>query len=185
MSGSSKARALRSRAVEGLQGTAHDLHVLLRHRLLPQPGGFEGLGLSPVIAPPDAFPPTPLGDIPEQYLERRVASCAATAKSHGCERQVSKVAHRDHFDREVGENVDYARVPAADSIVSAIRCPPSRPPLGRPRRQRPSVPETTQVPSVEGVKGLVSQLHVLLRHRPPSIPAARTRLARILARTPC
>ena len=30
---------------EGIEGVAHDLHVLLRHRLLRQPGGFEGLAL--------------------------------------------------------------------------------------------------------------------------------------------
>jgi len=42
-----------------------------------------------------------------------------TAKSDGCERQVSEVAHRDHFDSEVGEDVEHAGVPAADSIVSA------------------------------------------------------------------
>ena len=29
--------------VEGFMGASHDLDVLLRHRLLPQPGGFEGL----------------------------------------------------------------------------------------------------------------------------------------------
>src|SRR5262249_15168741 len=31
----------------GIQGRTHDLHVLLRHRLLPQPGGLEGL--SPLV----------------------------------------------------------------------------------------------------------------------------------------
>jgi hypothetical protein len=28
--------------VEGLKGASHDLHVFLRHRLPPQPHGFEG-----------------------------------------------------------------------------------------------------------------------------------------------
>ena len=32
----------------GLPGSPHDLHVLLRHRLLRQPGGFEGFGSIPV-----------------------------------------------------------------------------------------------------------------------------------------
>src|SRR5204863_44384 len=33
--------------VERLEGSAHDLHVLLRHRLLRQPGSFEGfLGIA-------------------------------------------------------------------------------------------------------------------------------------------
>jgi hypothetical protein len=30
--------------VEGGKGSANDLHVLLGHRLLLKPGGFEGLG---------------------------------------------------------------------------------------------------------------------------------------------
>jgi hypothetical protein len=29
--------------VEGPQEAADDIHILLRHRLLPQPGGFEGI----------------------------------------------------------------------------------------------------------------------------------------------
>jgi hypothetical protein len=28
--------------IEGVQRSTHRLHVLLRHRLFPQPGGFEG-----------------------------------------------------------------------------------------------------------------------------------------------
>ena len=34
-------------SVERRQGTPHDLHVLLRHRLLRQPRGFEGFLLVP------------------------------------------------------------------------------------------------------------------------------------------
>jgi hypothetical protein len=33
--------------VDVLGGAAHDLHVLLRHRLLRQPGGFERLSTEP------------------------------------------------------------------------------------------------------------------------------------------
>ena len=32
--------------VETIKEVAHHLHVLLRHRLLPQPDGFEGLRLA-------------------------------------------------------------------------------------------------------------------------------------------
>src|SRR5439155_212304 len=32
-----------------LEGRSHDLHVLLRHRLLRQPHGFEGLFFAPVV----------------------------------------------------------------------------------------------------------------------------------------
>src|SRR4029079_11233683 len=36
-------------AVPGFHVPFEDLHVLLRHRLLPQPGGFEGLLQLPVL----------------------------------------------------------------------------------------------------------------------------------------
>ena len=47
-------------ALEGLKRLTHDLHVLLRHRLLRQPSGSEGFGLThedtrpggPLISPP-------------------------------------------------------------------------------------------------------------------------------------
>ena len=43
-------------AVESRVGPAHDLHVLLRHRLLPQPGGFEGFVTGPILAAPHDLP---------------------------------------------------------------------------------------------------------------------------------
>src|SRR5207249_4318055 len=42
--------------LEGVQYPAHDLHVLLRHRLLRKPGGFEGLGPVRVELPTYGFP---------------------------------------------------------------------------------------------------------------------------------
>ena len=41
--GSRSSASPRRRPVERLEGPADDFHVLLRHRLLRQPGGFEGL----------------------------------------------------------------------------------------------------------------------------------------------
>src|SRR5215204_5590566 len=47
--------------VPRLEGGPHDLDVLLRHRLLPQPGGFEGFGLTAAVAPPNDPTVPPLG----------------------------------------------------------------------------------------------------------------------------
>jgi hypothetical protein len=42
-------------ARESFRPPTNQLDVLLRHRLLPQPGGFEGLFFGQEVAPPDAL----------------------------------------------------------------------------------------------------------------------------------
>ena len=95
------------------------------------------------------------------------------ANAHGCDRQVSKVAHFDDLDGEVGEDVEQVLPPAADSVVAVIAAlhgSRTRDDLHVIVRQRQ---RGVEVAPVEGVEGSVNQLHVLLRHRPRSIPQAQ------------
>src|SRR5215218_1707548 len=98
--------------------SADDLDVLLRHRLLPQPGGVEGLGLGEKDLPPDALPVPPLGKLPDRLLERSLATCAMPTQAERGEGQVSEVAHFDDPDGYVRENVEEVFPPAADSGVA-------------------------------------------------------------------
>jgi HK97 family phage prohead protease len=155
------------------------VRVLAMSELLPQPHGLEGFGFSPVVAPPDALPVTPLGGTPERLVKRRVATRAAATHAHGCERQVAEVAHCDDLDDHIGQEIDQVLPPAPDSIVAVKAA------LDRDHAREGlhvSVHQSqkgTQVASVEGVIGLASQLHVLLRHRSPSMPATRSRASRV------
>jgi hypothetical protein len=85
-----------------------------------------------------------------------------TAKPDGCERQGSEVAHRDYFDREVGEDVEHAGVPAADCIVAAnvaLQRDHGWDGLDVSVHQRQ---QRTRVASVEGLNALAVPLGVLL-----------------------
>src|SRR4029450_7478307 len=61
----------------------HDLHVLLRHRLLPQPGGCEGLGLASAVPPPRHFALMPLAYLPQHLLKGHTALETMTMNAQG------------------------------------------------------------------------------------------------------
>jgi hypothetical protein len=105
--------------VEGLVAPADDVQdVLLRHRLLPQADGFEGLGLSFEGAPPDALPAPPPPRVPEQVLERHVTPRPATESAQGRQRHVPEVAHVDNLDVVVREGREHVLPPAAHSFMA-------------------------------------------------------------------
>jgi hypothetical protein len=103
-------------------------------------------------------------------LDRSVATRAVAAIAQGYECQVSKVPHLDDLDGVVGESVEQVLPPAADSVVAVIAA------LRRDQARYGlhvilhKCQIGTEIASVQGVNSSVSQLHVLLRHRPPSIP---------------
>ena len=75
--------ALHVPGVPDLVVVAHDLDVLLRHGLLRHPGGFEGLGLTRVAAPPDDPPTTYLAELPDRLSDGHVAPLPAPADMRG------------------------------------------------------------------------------------------------------
>src|SRR6476620_9691498 len=72
------------------ESTSDDLHVLLRHRLLPQPDGFECLGLALEGAPPDQLLFAPFADQPHRLLDGRAALRAVRAEAPVHERPVTE-----------------------------------------------------------------------------------------------
>ena len=97
----------------------YDLHVLLRHRLLRQVHGFEGFGMGvEKVRHQTTLPWAPAGG----YVLQTVSSVGGVATRAGgrgrdCEglatRHISKVAHFDNLDEEVGEGVEQVLPPAA------------------------------------------------------------------------
>jgi hypothetical protein len=61
--------------------------------LLPQPGGFEGFGLTRECAPPDGLPIAPLRDEPLHLFDGRVALDALAAKALPRTGHVSKITY--------------------------------------------------------------------------------------------
>jgi hypothetical protein len=86
--------------------------------LLRQAHGFEGLGPRVEAPPPDALPVSPPGYVADRLVQGSVAVCAVAASVHGCDKQVSKIAHFDNLHCEVGKNVEQVLPPAADSVVA-------------------------------------------------------------------
>jgi hypothetical protein len=93
-----------STRVERLKQFAHDLHVLLRHRLLLEAGGFEGFGLAPEGAPPDSLLIAPFDGQPHRPLNRSAATRTLPANASAYERPVSEVSHLIDLCPEIWEN---------------------------------------------------------------------------------
>jgi hypothetical protein len=113
----------------------NNLDVLLRHRLPPQPGGFEGFGLRPHSAPPDDLSVAHVGDVPHRQLDGRVALPATAVLAQSRDRHLSELAHLLDLAAEVGVDVEEAPVPAPDTVVALEGvaalppCATRRPPL--------------------------------------------------------
>jgi hypothetical protein len=88
------------------------LDVLLRHRTLPQPGGFEGFGLRPHSAPPDDLSVAHVGDVPHRQLDGRVALPATAVLAQSRDRHLSELAHLLDLAAEVGVATSPAQYPA-------------------------------------------------------------------------
>src|SRR5512132_3981937 len=157
--------------VEGVETLAHDLHVLLRHRLLRQPGGFEGLGAIREDRPggdlAGAKLPHMEAGLPD-FATRRLHS---TTISHGGKDTLPlPIAQFLDLDPPLGKCVPVlapCRIELIDASVDAE--------ARKPRRIECRVRcETLSMRLSEPVEMVILDpdgLHVLLRHRPPSIPS--------------
>src|SRR5215207_2211100 len=111
-------------SVEGVQDRPHNLHVLLRHRLLAQPGGFEGFGLTAAGAPPNDSLVTPLGEYPAHLLDHGRGAVHAVrpmrADARGAERPVAKLANLIEAEAEVRKGTEEVLPPLPHAVVSVI-----------------------------------------------------------------
>src|SRR3954454_3698663 len=149
---------------------AHDLSALLRHRLLRQPGGFEGcLDLAPAKA--EHFE---AGDFPIAQLPREEGALLNPSLASG---------HRSRDTTQDDDLVTPVKEPLG--FKTAVQDVPLRPPDGAdfgdaPPRSRldclgavdvldPGIDngeELIEVPAVPGIDHATNDLHVLLRHHP-------------------
>ena len=123
-SGSANTRkASRSRRLKAAVDSVDQLDVLLRHRLLPQPGGFEGLGLA-------------CGGCPtKRPSSRAIRRCARKSRpwalrsprhGHDCslrKSHVSKVSYFGDLRAVVAGDAEEVLQPAPDTVATAVGTP--------------------------------------------------------------
>lgn len=141
--------------VEGVDGAAGQHHVLLRNKgsprlfhrswvtiagrhersrdidLFPQPGGFEGVGLAGVGAPPDCLRVAYLRRLPEVLVEGSAATYPMRKSAELHDHQVSGVAYFPNLHTPVGEDAQEVLVPTPDGVafcldIARYRAWPSR-----------------------------------------------------------
>ena len=151
---------------------AAQLDVLLRHRLLRKPGGFEGFfGLEEVVNPND-LAVLELDHVRDWRLDLGPASRATHAKMTDCQNSLAEVADLRDLDPVLYESLVYVSKQLADSLVSplisthlqALPEPPHHLYVGIVHRQR-----RIDVPPVPCSNSPFESLDVLLRHRLRSI----------------
>jgi hypothetical protein len=128
-------------------------------QLLPQPHRLEGFDFSPVVAPPDALPSRHSAAVQSASSSGVSLPAPWPRIAHGSERQVAEVAHRDGLGDDVGQKIDQVLPPASDSIVTVIAALDRDHAWEGLRVGVDQCQKGTQVASVKGVIGLVSQLH--------------------------
>src|SRR5215207_9946946 len=92
--------------------------------LLPQPGGFEGFGLTAAVAPPNDSLVTPLGEYPAHLLDHGRGAVHAVrpmrADARGAERPVAKLANLIEAEAEVRKGTKEVLPPLPHAVVSVI-----------------------------------------------------------------
>src|SRR5256885_7227369 len=78
-------------AVERLYRLSNDLHVLLRHRLLREPGGFEGFGAISEVPRPDHQAPWHLKELTERLVYGHAAARPVGLEPSHDEKRVAEV----------------------------------------------------------------------------------------------
>src|SRR5215211_5571344 len=174
--------APRSPAPSPAQYRAHAWpHAAARERLnatglLPQPGGFEGLLLRPVLAAPCDLPIADCVDGGESQVSLDSAELRTTADPrHGDDLVFACLDQFDGLAPEIVEgadpvlHVDAQRVLAVNRAV-VIECTLNRPVVDVVRQVlQPCI----QVPTVKGRSRFAHDLHVLLRHCPAQYLASQ------------
>ena len=149
----------------------HDLHVLLRHRLLREADGFESLGTVRVLLAASCPFPTDEPYLPTLHSHFNSAASAPSVQDGADEHIVARVQELRRDDVEVVSGFRPALEVAAQAVVPMDRSTF----LVRQvleflmaERQHPFYPCVFQ-PS----KDRPNDFHVLLRHRQRSIPHAQ------------
>src|SRR5918994_955465 len=146
--------------------------------LLPQPGGFEGFGLTAAGAPPNDSLVTPLGEDPAHLLDHGRGAVHAVrpmrADARGAEGPVAKLVNLIEAEAEVRKGTKEVLPPLPHAVVSVIVATDSREQWLDLAIRVVERDEHVKVVPGEGIKGPVRKLDVLLRHRPPSISARST-----------
>ena len=137
--------------------------------LLPQPGGFEGFGLTAAGAPPNDSLVTPLGEYPAHLLDHGRGTVHAVrpmrADARGAERPVAKLANLIEAEAEVRKGTKEVLPPLPHAVVSVIVATDSGEQWLDLAIRVVERDEHVKVVPGEGIKGPVRKLDVLLRHR--------------------
>src|SRR5262249_21295612 len=122
-------------AIKGFYRAAHKLHVLLRHRLLRQPGGFEGfLGIK--VGPNPNPLPVPSSDEPGHgRIDLDTTLGAMRMHATECKQSLSEVRASRELETKVVERFEQVLNPLpTPPPPPKPRRPPSQP---RPNRRMP------------------------------------------------
>ena len=146
-----------------------------RERLAPTAGGLRRLPATCRRCATRRTSRPPLACVPVPVLDWHLALRAMAGSTYPCDRQVPEIAHFENFDGVVGEGIEPGLPPATHSVVAvqaALYRHEARKGLYVIVHQGQ---QSTDVASVQGVKGSEMQLDVLLRHRSRSIPPGEGR----------
>src|SRR5262245_28718318 len=163
-----------TRAKKMLDTPAHVLDVLPRHRLLPQPSGFEGLFGIEVTPNPNRLAVLEVDYGGERWRGLDTALFTARNPAADCDDSIAEIPDFRELDPELAESL----VQVAEHLSHAIVSPVHRRGASQ-RSQDGGLPlhvgvEFLQhrfyISAVVRVRKAFESLDVLLRHRPPSIP---------------
>src|SRR5215208_2750054 len=149
-------------SVDSVRGLMRELHVLLRHRLLPQPHGFEGLVSGLVDGHPRDLSVANLGDPSRPGPNRNPARPSRVDDPDWNNNAVASVDEVLSLRPYVAPSVGQHREIVPNPLVPAVGAPAQ----GAPRR----VDYAIDIASRDRREQPFDDLHALLRHRPPSIP---------------
>jgi hypothetical protein len=146
------------------------MDVLLRHRLLPQPHGFEGLRAVLIEAEPDHSAPAERPDPGRTslHLDLTTARCVG---SQGHNHVLPGLDEVVGLDPNGFPGLDESLNPVSP-LIGALY---PRVKTDRTRHVELAVrghgfERHINLSPADGINGSANDLHVLLRHRPPSIP---------------
>ena len=121
---------------------------------------------------------TRLDCLPPHFREGRTAFEAVTADSDADDQAVAPgFAHRQNLTTEIGEDGQQVPQPFTDALVTAVGTALHLHDARREFHVRVYEREVgVEIAPVQGVVRAIEQLHVLLRHHPPSICRSQVRV---------
>src|SRR5665809_42728 len=154
--------------------SSSNAYVLRRHRLLRQPGGFEGFGFAVVAAHPDDLAVSPVDQVPHRLVNGSTAFTAVASNVQHGKRRVSQRPDLTDLGVPVGEGVVQVLPPATDSLVTAIAALHDEQAGDVLHVLVHKRQNGIEIPTVPGGNDPAVALQVLLRHRPRSISRAES-----------